>query len=104
MILSVNEIKNKISPILASYGARSASLFGSYARGEATEESDVDLYVDGGDSKKLKSLISFSGLRLDMIDALGKEVDLLTYISDDEIDSIFRNNFYRDEVKIYEAD
>ena len=40
-VYTINEIKNKILPIAKQYGVNSMSLFGSYARGEATNDSDV---------------------------------------------------------------
>lgn len=101
MILSIQEIKNKITPILSEYNVEYASLFGSYARGEATEDSDVDIFVHPGPNSKLKSILNASGMRLDMIEALGKSVDLITHISNDPLDRYFRENFYRDEVVIY---
>ena len=42
MVYSVDEIKKIAVPIAKSYGVDSLSLFGSYARGEATSESDID--------------------------------------------------------------
>lgn len=45
-ILSINDIKTKITPICKNYDVAQAYLFGSYARGEATEDSDVDIRID----------------------------------------------------------
>jgi predicted nucleotidyltransferase len=50
-------------------------LFGSYARGEATEDSDIDLHVWSG---SIRGLFQLSGFMLDLQDALGKEVDVVT--------------------------
>ena len=44
---TLDEIRNLIAPVLELYHVKSAYLFGSYARGEATETSDVDLLTDG---------------------------------------------------------
>ncbi len=46
--LTVNAIKELVTPLLKKYSAKGAILFGSYARGEATEESDIDIMVLGG--------------------------------------------------------
>lgn len=43
---TLNEIKTVLHPIFSSYGIKRAVLFGSYAKGEATDRSDVDLVVD----------------------------------------------------------
>jgi predicted nucleotidyltransferase len=50
-------------------------LFGSYAKGKADQYSDIDLYVEAG---KISDLIELSKFRLDLIDALRKEVDVVT--------------------------
>lgn len=49
-IYAMNEIAAIIRPILQNYGVSRAYLFGSYARGEATEHSDIDLRIDGVES------------------------------------------------------
>jgi predicted nucleotidyltransferase len=51
---------------------------GSYARGDHTEESDIDLLVEMPEGT---SLIDFAGLKLDLEDELGKKVDLVSYDS-----------------------
>ena len=56
MRYTINEIKNKTNPIAKAYGIGRMSLFGSYARGEATDDSDVDLYIERG---RLKSLLQY---------------------------------------------
>ena len=56
MRYTINEIKNKTNPIAKAYGIGRMSLFGSYARGEATDDSDVDLYIQRG---RLKSLLQY---------------------------------------------
>lgn len=45
MRYTINEIKNRANPIAKAYGIGRMSLFGSYARGEAKDDSDVDLYI-----------------------------------------------------------
>ena len=40
MVFTIEEIKKRIIPIVVKYGINSFSLFGSYARDEATEDSD----------------------------------------------------------------
>lgn len=42
MIYTIEEITERVRPVAEKYGLRSVYLFGSYARGDATEESDVD--------------------------------------------------------------
>ena len=71
-----NEIRNLITPVLELYHVKSAYLFGSYARGEANETSDVDLFVVF-DNDEI-SLFEVSGLLETLKEVLQMNVDLLT--------------------------
>ena len=42
----IQEIKRRLTPVFDQYNVQSATLFGSVAKGTATENSDVDLLVD----------------------------------------------------------
>lgn len=46
MIYTVEEIRRCITPIAVRYRLNGVYLFGPYARGEATDESDIDLLID----------------------------------------------------------
>lgn len=72
VVYTKKEIKDRLTPVFQSYGIRKAVLFGSYGKGTATEQSDIDLMVDSG----LRGL-SFMGFLNDVQEALGKEIDLL---------------------------
>lgn len=76
MKVNLDEIKKKAVPILKSEGATRAALFGSFARGEAGKDSDIDILVD---LPKEKSLFEFAGLQIKLEKALGKKVDLVEY-------------------------
>ena len=56
MSYTINEIKEKTVPIAKEFGIKSMSLFGSYARGDANDNSDVDIFIDKG---KMRSLIRY---------------------------------------------
>ena len=56
----ISEIKKIVVPIAYSYGIKRLYLFGSYAKGTASEKSDVDLLVEKG---KPMSLLKLSGMR-----------------------------------------
>lgn len=71
-VKTVAEIKNKLTPIFDAYGVQSATLFGSIAKGTATENSDLDLMVDSG----LKGL-RFVGLMEAIRSAVLLPIDLL---------------------------
>ena len=73
-VYKFEEIVEKVRPIAEQYKINSLSLFGSYARGDATEKSDIDLIV-GEDN--LKGL-DFFGFYEDLREVLQKKVDLIT--------------------------
>jgi predicted nucleotidyltransferase len=72
-------------------------VFGSMARGEATDQSDVDLLVR---FSKRKSLLSLVALERQMSTALGRKVDLLTEAA---ISPYLRERIKRELQVIYEA-
>ena len=98
MILTIDEIKEKIRPICEKYQVVKLSLFGSYARGEATEESDVDFHMV---APKGMRLFKMAGFRLDLEELLHKEVDLISRLSEDCY--IFKDAVERDEILLYES-
>jgi len=57
------------------YGAFNVRVFGSVARGEADDKSDIDLLVD---MEKGRSLLDLGGLLMDLQDMLGCDVDVVT--------------------------
>lgn len=77
MVYSVDEIKSIVMPIVKRYNIPAIFLFGSYARGEANENSDIDFLVDTTGTG-LNSLMSLGALYCDLEDAFGKRIDLIT--------------------------
>lgn len=76
--LSLADISNALSSTAQSFSAiRRAYLFGSYARGEATPESDVDLRLELDDASSM-SLYDLAHLQKTLERTLGKPVDLVT--------------------------
>ena len=67
--------RDEILRLAAAHGARNIRVFGSVARGEADEESDVDFLVD---LEPGRSLLDLGGLLMDMRDLLGRRVDVVT--------------------------
>nr|QNO51641.1 hypothetical protein JFJFMGFI_00040 [Methanosarcinales archaeon ANME-1 ERB6] len=65
----------KIVSILARYRVKKIAIFGSYARGEAKPESDVDILVEFSERKSLLDLV---GIEQELSEALGVKADLLT--------------------------
>jgi uncharacterized protein len=70
-----NEQRDRIAAISRQYGAHSVRLFGSHARGEATEGSDLDLLVE---MEKGRSLLDLIDLQQSLEADLGIAVDVLT--------------------------
>lgn len=75
MQYSINEIKDKTTPIAKAYGIERMSLFGSYARGEAKDDSDIDLYIERG---RLKSLLQYFAFIDELENVLKCHVDVVT--------------------------
>lgn len=72
MSRSVFDIQSVLTPVFRDYGISRAVLFGSIAKGTATEKSDLDLLVDS----KLRGL-SFVGFMEAVCQAAGMPVDIL---------------------------
>jgi predicted nucleotidyltransferase len=95
---SIPEISKIVSPIARSYGINCLSVFGSYARGEATSDSDIDFHIL--DRGSLRGLFQLSGFELALEEALEIPVDVVT------TDSLFEdicNVVEREEMVVYEA-
>ena len=90
------EIESAIRSLLFKYKAEYALLFGSYARGEATEDSDVDVVVFGGDSFKKTNIFAFAE---DLRQITGKNVDAFE-ICEINKTSPFYENIVKDGIKI----
>ena len=75
MIYTLDELREKIRPVAEAYALPAVYIFGSYARGEATEESDVDILVnnEGSNARGLR----YFGMYDDFSNALNKKVDIM---------------------------
>lgn len=94
--LSIESIGYHVVSLAQEYGAAKVSLFGSYARGEATESSDVDLLVEKGEMRGLRVL----DFQDELSERLGKNVDVVTTAGASER---FLTKIKPDEVVLYEA-
>ena len=107
MIYTGDQIRQMIAPIAEKYHLKAVFLFGSYARGDATERSDIDLLVDTTGTN-LNSLLSLGALYCDLEAALGKPIDLVTVSTLEQearmtSEKQFRENVMRERMNIYAA-
>ena len=96
-MLTIPEIKEIVPPICKKYGVKRASLFGSYARNEATKNSDIDLYIEPGE---IRTLLKLSAFRIELVEKLGLSVDIVATKPD--VESLV-SNIKKDEVVLYET-
>ena len=95
-ILSLEDIINAVKPLVQKYHISEVYLFGSYARGEADKDSDVDILVIGGEHFKLTNIFAFGEeLRI----ALDKPIDAFE-IHEVNTDSEFYRTIMEEKVKI----
>jgi len=94
-VYTLDEIKNIVSEISKRHGVERIFLFGSYARGDAKPDSDLDFRIDKG---RIRGLFALGGLYADLQDAFGVPVDLLTTES---LDEAFRKEISSEEIQIY---
>lgn len=104
MIYTIEEIKNRVLPVIQKYNIPAMYLFGSYARGEATEESDLDFLVDTTGTR-LTSLLSLGELYCDLEEIFQKEIDLITMRSvmqkaQTESDRSFQDAIMKERVRL----
>jgi uncharacterized protein len=93
--MKIEELKDKIIPVLRKHDVRRAGIFGSMATGKAGKESDVDILVELG--SKI-SLLEFVGIKYELEDLLGMQVDLVEYQA---VKSRLRDRILSEEIRIY---
>lgn len=108
-IYTVDEIKKYILKVLRKYGIKKAYIFGSYARNEADQNSDVDIMIVGG--SKINTLLDLAGFESELKNALKKDVDVISeevYTEEDDdkdgelARKLFMRNVMQERIIIYE--
>ena len=95
MIYSIEEIKQIAIPIVSEYGIARLGIFGSYARGEANEDSDLDFIMD---TVGLIGMIQYNAIIRKLEEEFGCHVDIITTgCSDRE----FLTRIQKEEILIY---
>ncbi len=71
----LKEKREDILRVCAKHGARNVRIFGSVARGDADEQSDIDLLVE---FEPERSLLDHAALWLELQELLGRKVDVIS--------------------------
>ena len=105
MVYTIEQLKERVRPVAIKYNLPAVYLFGSYAKGEATEYSDVDILVDKTGTE-LRGLFAMGGLYNELSEALGKQIDLVTTSalkqeSTKQRTPWFVENLNKERIKIY---
>ena len=87
----------KVIKVCRAHGTRRIALFGSFVRGEARPDSDVDLIVDFAQPTGFLALVR---LERELSEALGRKVDLLT---EQAISPHLRDRILSEQQVIYDA-
>ena len=95
MVFTIDDVRRRVIPIVVKYGINTFSLFGSYARYEATENSDLDFVMDKGDLKGLQ----YVSLVQDLENEFNCHVDV---ISKGSSNKQFLEAVSKEEVLLYE--
>lgn len=94
-IYTLSEIKKIIKPILNSYQIKDIYLFGSYARGEANKDSDIDIYCEKG---KIKTFFDQQAMEEKLEKALNKKVDVI--FTGSTMNDYFKKQITEDMIKL----
>jgi len=105
MVYTIEQLKNYIGPVANKYNLNAVYLFGSYARGDATDDSDVDILVDKSGTN-LTGLYAMGGLYNDLCDAVDKKIDLVSLGALEQESTVertpwFIENVINEKVQIY---
>ena len=101
----LDKIKKAVTPIAEKYKLQGLYVFGSYARNEATDDSDIDILIDR-EGSDIHGIFGMSAIAQDLRNVLGKPVDVITLQSLRQKNTLDENytfveNVTREMVKIY---
>lgn len=95
-VFTLKDIVRLVKPIVKKYGVKEIYLFGSYARGEADGDSDLDFLVFGGENFKLTMIFA---LAEELREVLKKDVDVFE-INEINTDSDFYNTIMKERLLV----
>lgn len=107
MIYTIEEIQQIVVPIAKKHNIKAMFIFGSYARGTATENSDIDLIIDT-EGTAIDTLFKLGSLYEEFAEALNKKVDIVTVSSLEQpiirqSEKMFRETVLKERMKLYAA-
>ena len=98
-MLSIEEIKSYVIPVVTKYPVDKVILFGSYARGDASDKSDIDLVVESGGKLRNSKIFTLGG---DLLMALPVRVDVYDIHEIKESSPLYES-IREDGIVIYET-
>ena len=99
-MLTVQQIKDTVTDYFKDKPVKRVYLFGSYARGSASEESDIDLMVEYDDIKKRLSLFDILRFKTGLEERFGKNVEL---VEEEMVYNGFKSFIQSDKLQIFSA-
>lgn len=90
----ISILKNFKTKQAAKYGILKMGVFGSVARGEQREDSDVDVYIEG----ELKGLFALAGIKNELEELLGCQVDIVRLR--DRMDNFLKKRIQKEGVYV----
>ncbi len=97
-VYSLDAIRTNSIPVAKKYGVDRLYVFGSYARREATSNSDIDLLIDKGN---MRNLLQYFGFVAALEDIFKVHVDVVTTTSSDQE---FLDRIKKEAILIYESE
>lgn len=91
--MNIEKIKEIAAPILRQHGIKKASVFGSYARGDQNDDSDIDILIEYAPGVR-KSLLIRARIINELKKALQKDVDVIT---ENSLSHLFKDDVLREK-------
>jgi hypothetical protein len=98
-MLTIEEIKSSIIPVIKKYPIEKVILYGSYARGDASDTSDIDLAVESGGKMRNRKIFALGG---DLLDVFPVRVDVYDILEIANPSAMYEN-IQKEGVVIYDA-
>jgi len=99
-MLTIEQIRNVITDYFKDKPVKKVWLFGSYARGEAKEDSDIDLLVNYDDTMDTVSLFDILRMKIELNKKFKKKVEL---VEEGRVYHRFQPYIDKDRLKLYEV-